>query len=80
MLPAAVGVVVIVGGGGVVAVLFAGGCGGLTGGGGRVVGCCCTMGDRDVVGEPFTNQSITNHNKMNYFQAIFHSKVSVFCK
>ena len=65
MLPAAVGVVVVMGGGGVPVVLFTGGCGGFTGGGGRVVGCCCTMGDRDVVGEPFTNQSITKHNKMN---------------
>ena len=80
MLPAAVGVVVVVGGGAVVVVLITGGCGGFTGGSRRVVGCCCIMGDRDVVDEPFTNQSITNYNKINYCQAILHSKVSVFCK
>ena len=77
MLPAALGVVVVVGGGAVVVVLITGGCGGFTGGGGRVVGCCCTFGDRDVVDEPFTNQSITNYNKMNYCQAILQSKMSV---
>ena len=58
MLPAAVGVVIVV--------LITGGCGGFTGGGGHVVDCCCTMGDQDVVDEPFTNQSITNYNEMNY--------------
>ena len=40
------------------------------------MGCCCTIGDREVVDEPSTNQSITNHNETNY---CLHSKVSVLC-